>query len=76
MRKLLLLFVMMMVGTSLFAQRRVQTDTLEIRGRVVGYTVTKWYCIEGDKCPDFTVYSEDGQILLGLLNLLQLLPYM
>ena len=63
MKKLLLLTVLMVVGTSLFAQRRVQTDTLRIRGRVVGYTITKWYCIEGDKCPNFTVYSEDGKAI-------------
>ena len=63
MRNILLLFVLMMAGTSLFAQRRVQTDTLKIRGKVVGYTVTNWYCIEGDKCPDFTVYDENGRTI-------------
>ena len=63
MKKIFLWAVLMTVGTSLFAQRRVQTDTLKIRGRAVGYTVTKWYCIEGDKCPDFTVYDENGQTI-------------
>ena len=63
MRIILLLFVLMMTGTSLFAQRRVQTDTLKIRGKVIGYTVTNWYCIEGDKCPDFTVYDENGRTI-------------
>lgn len=63
MRKILLLFVLMMVGTSLFAQRRVQKDTLRIGGKAVGFMVTNWYCIEGDKCPDFTVYDENGQTI-------------
>ena len=63
MRKILLLSALLMAGTSLFAQHRVQTDTLKIRGRVVGYTVTNWYCIEGDKCPDFTVYDENGRTI-------------
>lgn len=27
----------------------------------MGYSVTNWYCIEGDKCPTFTVYNENGQ---------------
>lgn len=60
MKKLVFLMLFAVALFPLYAQRRVQRDTFRIGGRPMAVTVTNWYCIEGDKCPSFTVWDEGG----------------
>lgn len=63
MRKVFFFLLFAIVLFPMHAQRRVQRDTVRIGGLPMGVTVTNWYCIEGDKCPTFTVFDEDGNKL-------------
>ena len=63
MRKVFFFLLFTIVLFPMHAQRRVQRDTVRIGGLPMGVTVTNWYCIEGDKCPSFTVFDEDGNKL-------------
>ena len=63
MRKVFFFLLFAIVLFPMHAQRRVQRDTVRIGGLPMGVTVTNWYCIEGDKCPSFTVFDEDGNKL-------------
>ena len=60
MRKVFFFLLFAIVLFPMHAQRRVQRDTVRIGGLPMGVTVTNWYCIEGDKCPSFTVFDEDA----------------
>lgn len=63
MKKLLLFVLSAALAAPLFAQRRVQRDTVRIGGKSVGVTVTNWYCIEGDELPAFTVRDQNGKTI-------------
>ncbi len=63
MKKLLLFVLSAALAAPLFAQRRVQRDTVRIGGKPVGVTVTNWYCIEGDELPAFTVRDQNGKTI-------------
>lgn len=63
MKKILLGIALVLLSATASAQHRVERDTLRINGKAIGVTVTNWYCIEGDECPEFTVYKENGEPL-------------
>jgi peroxiredoxin len=65
MKKIITVTLLALITIALSAQRRVDRDTLFFDGKAVGYTITNWYCIEGDKCPDFTVFDENGKKIVS-----------
>lgn len=63
--KIILAIWVVCVTSALFPQRRVVRDTLFANGKPVGYMITNWYCIEGDECPSFTVFDENGKKIVS-----------
>lgn len=65
MKKIISAALLIFITIALSAQRKVVRDTLFVNGKPIGCTITNWYCIEGDKCPSFTVFDENGKKIVS-----------